>query len=74
MDKAQKDQVKKRFGAQVRQLRKAMKLSQEEVALSAGLDRSYFGAIERGEKNLSLVNIHRIADALKVGAGELFTD
>jgi transcriptional regulator with XRE-family HTH domain len=72
MDKASKDQVKKRFGARIRQLRKTMDLSQEEVALSAGLDRSYFGAIERGEKNVSLININRIADALKVGAGELF--
>ena len=74
MDEAQQDRVKKRFGARVRQLRKAApgKVSQEAVALRAGLDRSYFGAIERGEKNVSLINIERIADALEVGAGELF--
>ena len=71
MDKARQNQVKKRLGARMRKLRKGLGLSQEEVALSAGLDRSYFGAIERGEKNVSLVNIHRIAEALKVGAGEL---
>lgn len=47
-------------------------MSQEDVAFAAGLDRSYLSAIERGKKNLSLVNIHRIAKALKVGAGELF--
>ncbi|MEA3031690.1 MAG: hypothetical protein QOG13_3015 [Sphingomonadales bacterium] len=72
MDKDRQKQVKKRLGARMRQLRKAIKLSQEEVALRAGIDRSYFGAIERGEKNVSLINIQRIADALGVGAGELF--
>lgn len=64
--------VKKRFGAHLRQLRKSKGLSQEAVALSCGLDRSYFGAIERGERNVSLVNIHRIAEALQVRPGKLF--
>lgn len=72
MDKAQQDRVKKRFGARLQQLRKARKMSQEDVAFAADLDRSYLSAIERGKKNLSLVNIHRIADALQVGAGEMF--
>lgn len=72
MDEAAQEQVKRRFGARLRTLRKARKNSQEAVALRAGLDRSYFGKIERGEVNVSLVNIHRIADALEVGAGELF--
>jgi transcriptional regulator with XRE-family HTH domain len=72
VDKAQRELVKKRFGAQMRRLRKARKMSQEDVAYAAGLDRSYLGAIERGEKNLSLVNIHRIANALQVETGELF--
>ena len=72
MDKAQRERVMRRLGARIRQLRKARKMSQEAVALSAGIDRSYFGAIERGEKNVSLVNIERIAAALQVGAGELF--
>ena len=74
MDKAQQEQVKKRFGARVRQLRKAMagKVSQEKLAFAAELDRSYVSGIERGKKNLSLVNIQRLANALGVGAGELF--
>lgn len=72
MDKAQQDRVKKRFGARLRHLRKARDMTQEDVAFAADLDRSYLSGIERGKKNLSLVNIHRIADALKVGAGELF--
>lgn len=74
MDKGRQKKVKQRFGARLRQIRKAIKLSQEEVALRAGIDRSYFGAIERGEKNVSLINIHRIAEALGVGADELFGD
>ena len=72
MDKAAEDRIKQRFGARIRQLRKARKLSQEALALESGLDRSYVGKIERGESNVALVNIHRIAGALKVGAGELF--
>ncbi len=72
MDKAQQDKVKKRFGARLHQLRKARDMSQEDVAFAADLDRSYLSAIERGKRNLSLVNIHRIAKALGVGAGELF--
>lgn len=71
MDEAQQAQLKKRFGARVRQLRKARKLSQEALALEAGLDRSYVGSIERGKSNLALINIHRIANALGVEAGEL---
>ena len=74
MDKAQQDRVKRQLGARIRQLRKAGKKSQEEVAFAAGIDRSYFSAIECGKKNLSLVNIHRIAGALGVEAGELFAE
>jgi transcriptional regulator with XRE-family HTH domain len=72
MDEDAKLEAKRRFGARLKQLRKAQKLSQEKVALKAGIDRSYFGAIERGENSVSLINIHRIADALGVEAAELF--
>ncbi len=72
MDEAAQQQVKKRFGARLRQLRKARKMSQEGVALASDLDRSYLGRIERGEINVSLVNIHRIAEALGVDAEQLF--
>lgn len=72
MDEGAKDAAKRRFGTRLRQLRKAQKLSQEKVALKAGIDRSYLGGIERGENNVSLVNIHRIAEALGVEPAELF--
>jgi transcriptional regulator with XRE-family HTH domain len=53
--------------ARLHQLRKARDMSQEDLAFAADLDRSYLSAIERGKRNLSLVNIHRIAEALDVG-------
>ncbi|WP_143491012.1 helix-turn-helix transcriptional regulator, partial [Pseudomonas sp. Bc-h] len=56
----------KRFGKRVREMRRLRNLSQEEFAAVAGLDRSYMGAIERGEQNPSLWIIARIADALEV--------
>ncbi len=46
--------------------------SQEEFALHAGLDRSYLGSVERGERNISLENISVLATALGVPAAELF--
>lgn len=72
MDKAQQKRVKERFGARLHQLRKARKMSQEDLAFTADLDRSYLSAIERGKRNVSLINIHRLADALGVAPGELF--
>jgi transcriptional regulator with XRE-family HTH domain len=74
MAKDYAERVQKRFGARMRQIRKAVrpKLTQEALADIAGIDRSYTGKIERGESNVSLVNINRIADALKVEAAELF--
>jgi len=74
MDQDYAELVQKRFGARMRHFRKAIrpKMSQEALGDVAGIDRSYIGRIERGESNVSLVNIHRIADALKVEAAELF--
>lgn len=64
--------VKSEFGAQVRRLRKARGLSQESFAGACGLHRTYVGAIERGERNVSLENIARIAVALGVPIAALF--
>ena len=60
------------FGKRLRALRQQAELSQEELADLAGLDRSYVGGVERGERNVSLVNIHKIARALSVKPGSLF--
>lgn len=63
--------IQKRFGVRVRRARQACKLTQEEVADAAELDRSYVGQVERGERNISLVNIHKIARALHVQPSDL---
>ncbi|HBI42089.1 MAG TPA: transcriptional regulator [Planctomycetales bacterium] len=64
--------VKVLFGTRVRQLRKARGWSQENFAHEVGLDRSYMGGVERGERNVSLENICLIARALVVPPAELF--
>lgn len=59
------------FGARIRATRKQKGLSQEELASLAGLDRSYMGHIERGQKNITLLKIYQISDALGVKASFL---
>lgn len=72
MDTQYEEQLQKHFGEKVRELRKLKALSQESLALACGLDRTYIGGVERGERNISLLNIHKIAAALNVSPGELF--
>lgn len=60
------------FGQRVRQLRKANNLSQEELSFKANLHRTYIGMIERAEKNITLLNIEKIAKALNIEITELF--
>jgi transcriptional regulator with XRE-family HTH domain len=62
------------FGVRIRNLRKQLNLSQEALAHASGLDRTYIGGVERGERNVSLLNIHRIASALRVPPSALFSD
>ena len=63
--------VKVLFGRRVRQLREAKGVSQEAFAHEIKMDRSYFGSIERGKRNVSLENICLIADGLGVSPAEL---
>ena len=55
-----------KFGERVREIRKEKGLSQEELAHKADLHRTYIGMIERAEKNITLINIEKIANALEV--------
>jgi transcriptional regulator with XRE-family HTH domain len=64
--------IRKRFGQRLREIRTKAGLSQEELADLAHLDRSYIGGVERGERNVSLVNIHKIARGLKIKPEGLF--
>ena len=59
------------LGAVIRASRAQVDVSQEALAVDAGLDRSYVGGIERGEHNLSLINLQRIASALGTKASQL---
>jgi len=60
------------LGKNVRALRKKLGYSQEGLAHSCGLDRTYIGGIERGERNVSLENIVKLSVTLKVSPGKLF--
>jgi transcriptional regulator with XRE-family HTH domain len=63
--------IQRAFGRAVRACRNALELSQEALAEASELHRTYIGAIERGERNVSLQNICRLAHALKTMAWEL---
>lgn len=62
------------FGRAVRKRRLARGLSQEKLAEQAGIHRTYIGDVERGERNVSLVNIKRLADALSVTLAVLMVE
>jgi transcriptional regulator with XRE-family HTH domain len=55
----------KKIGANISRLRKKAGISQEELADLAKIDRSYLGSVERGERNISAINIRKIAFSLK---------
>ena len=59
------------LGKNIKQLREAKGLSQEGLADISGLHRTYIGGIERGERNVSIINIARLAQALEVDASRL---
>ena len=63
--------VSKKIGKRVRQIRERKEITQEELALSAGLNRAYIGYIERGERNPSTETLVKIAKALKIHPSEL---
>jgi transcriptional regulator with XRE-family HTH domain len=71
MEKAKLEKIRRALGARVRALRKAKKFSQEEFAFECELSRTYMGSVERGERNISIDNIAKIADALGITASEL---
>lgn len=63
-----------RFGKKVREERKKRGLSQEEFADRANVHRTYIGMIERGEKNITLENIEKVAKALNLKLSDFFQD
>jgi transcriptional regulator with XRE-family HTH domain len=65
-------EIRIRFGRALRRQREKLGVSQETFADMCQLDRSYIGGIERGERNLALVNIEKIAKTLRLTIAELF--
>ncbi|MFC2099112.1 helix-turn-helix domain-containing protein [Bacteroidota bacterium] len=68
------NEIQTKFGAVIRKIRIEQQISQEELAHRANLHRTYIGMIERGEKNITLGNIKKISNALKISMSELLRD
>ena len=66
--------VKLKIGQRIKELREKAEMSHKDLAYSADLDRSYIASIENGQRNVSIVNIEKIAVALGVSLKELFND
>lgn len=63
-----------KIGNRIRELRSRTGLSQEKFAQKMGMDRTYFASVELGKRNISIVNIEKIANGLDVSLSEFFKD
>ena len=72
MKKETKPDIRERFGFAVKTRREELKLTQEDLADKAGIHRTYLSDVERGSRNLSLINIERLTTALSMSMSELF--
>lgn len=66
--------IKLKIGQRIKELREKAEISQKDLAYTADLDRSYIASIENGQRNVSIVNIEKIANALNVTLKEFFND
>lgn len=64
--------ITEKIGNRIRELRKETGLSQEKFAAKIGMDRTYFASVELGKRNISIVNLEKIAEGLKISLSELF--
>lgn len=65
--------IRIRFGRAIRRIREEQEINQEEAAERCGLHRTYYSGIERGVRNVSLLNIERVAKGLKTPLPDLFS-
>jgi transcriptional regulator with XRE-family HTH domain len=72
MEKKAKPDIRERFGFAVKTRREDLNLTQEDLAEKAGIHRTYLSDVERGTRNLSLINVERLAAALSMSLSELF--
>lgn len=66
--------IKTRVGNKVKEFRLQMHISQEKLALNADLDRTYIPSIEKGERNISIVVLEKLAKALNVSIRDFFDE
>ena len=64
--------IRIRFGRAISRIREELEINQEEAAERCGLHRTYYSGLERGVRNVSLLNIERVAKGLKTSLPELF--
>jgi transcriptional regulator with XRE-family HTH domain len=64
--------IQEKIGNRIRELRMVKGLSQEKFALKIGMDRTYFSSVEAGKRNISIVNLEKIANGLDITLSELF--
>lgn len=65
--------IKMRVGLRVKQLRNKLGISQEELADRVGLNRTYITSVESGKRNISIINVEKLANCLNVSLAEFFT-
>ena len=66
--------VKEKIGQRIKELREASSMSQKDLSYAADLDRSYIASVENGQRNVSIVNVEKIAIALGVSLKQFFND
>ena len=66
--------ITEKVGSRIKELRRALGLSQEKLALKAEVDRTYLAAVEQGKRNPSIKSLEKILKALEVSFGEFFKD
>lgn len=62
-----------KVGSRIRELRKEAAVSQEKLALIAGIDRTYLASVENGKRNISIINLEKIANALNCSLADFFS-
>lgn len=67
-------EIKSKIGNRIKELRDVKEMSQKDLAYSSDLDRSYIASVENGQRNISIINIEKIAVALGVTLKEFFKD
>lgn len=65
-------EIKKEVGLRIKELREKCDLTQEDLALKAGLDRTYINSIENGRRNVSIINLHKIVSSLDLSLSDFF--